>query len=241
MKRAILAAMSGVLLLITPAIADEAQNDFAPGRLSLNATGEVRGAPDIATLNAGVVSEGDTAKAALADNRTRMNGVFRALRAAGVKDKDMQTSGLNVSPIYRTVKVPVSSSSERRISGYRVNNQVTAVVRDLQNLGPAIDALVESGANNIGGVTFGLSNQDKALDEARKEAVKVLMAKAKLYADATGFQVGRIVNMSENSGYSPRPMMSMARTMSSEAAPTPIAAGEVSTRVTVNATFEIKQ
>lgn len=240
MLRAILAAIGGILLMMTPAQAADTQSDFAPGRLNLNATGIVRDAPDIATLNAGVVSEGQTAKAALADNRTRMNGVFKALHAAGVKDKDMQTSGLNVSPVYAPYN-KVSPSSSRRITGYRVHNQVTAVVRDMQNLGPAIDVMVESGANNIGGVTFGLSNQNEALNEARVEAVKALMAKAKLYADAAGFKVGRLVNMSESGGYAPRPMVSMARSMAADSAPTPIAAGEVSTQVTVNAIFEIEQ
>lgn len=234
----ILALLSALSLgLAAPACAQDTKsgND---GKLYLDAIGEVSGTPDIATISAGVVSEADTANMALADNRKAMNGVFTALKAAGVKAKDMQTSGLQVNPIYAPYKQGVRQ--EQRITGYRVSNQVRATVRDLGGLGAAIDALVSSGANTIGGINFGLSNADAALKQARQKAIAQLLDKADLYARAARVNLGPVLELREQSSGRPMPNMAFARMASmDQAAPTPIAPGQVSTSVTVSATFAI--
>ena len=223
------------LLLTPPACAGPlgAKND---GKLYLSAVGEVSGAPDMASINAGVISEASTANAALASNRKQMNGVFAALKAAGVKTKDIQTSGLNVNPIYAPYKQGVRP--EQRITGYRVSNQVRAIVRDLDGLGGAIDALVKAGANTINGIFFGLSDAQNAKDKARKAALVRLLAKAELYAQNAHVQLGPILELREQSSGAPRPEMTFAR-MNMAADATPIAAGQVSTRITVSAIFKI--
>ncbi len=222
------------LALTSPACAEQSDG----GKLYLQAVGEVSGTPDLANIGAGVVSESNTAMAALASNRKQMNGVFAALKSAGVKERDIQTSGLNVNPIYSPYKQGVRQ--EQRITGYRVSNQVSAVVRDLGGLGPAIDALVSSGANTIGGISFGLSNAKSAKDKARKKAIAELLAKANLYAQSAHVRLGPIQELREQSTGGPVPRMAYAR-MDSAASngPTPIAAGQVSTRITVSATFAI--
>jgi len=240
MRNVIFLMIGAALLFAGPAYTAD-QHDTV-GRLSLSATGTVDAVPDLATLNAGVVTEAKTAGEALANNRVRMNGVFKALKAAGIKPKDMQTSGLNVSPIYTSY----SSSQPRnepRITGYRASNQVMAIVRDLDGLGAAIDAMVSAGANNIGGISFGLENQQASLNQARKNAMAKLMAKAKLYAEAGGFQVGDIISISESGGYRPQPKANFARmeSVSFDSAPSPIAAGEVTSSITVQAVFKIEQ
>ncbi len=230
-------ALIGALLLLPPMAAAE-DNPFQAGRLSLNATGTVRTAPDMARLNAGVTTTAKTAKAALRSNRGRMNAVFKALKNAGIKERDIKTSNLNVSPIYAPYSNTTPRDQQQRITGYTASNQVVAVVHNLDTLGSAIDALVESGANNIGGISFGLEDQQSALSQARKQAIENVMDKAEVYAKATGFEIGAIVNMSESGGYRPQQQMAYARM---ESAPTPIAAGQLNSSITVNVTFEIKQ
>ncbi len=234
-----LLSLIGILTLIftPPACAEQSGADKG-GKLILNATGEVTGTPDLARISAGVISEAENAKLALASNRKQMNDVFAALKAAGVKEKDIQTTGINVNPVYAPYRA--NSGNRQRITGYRVTNQVRATVRKLDGLGEAIDALVDSGANSIGGISFGLSRADEAQDEARKKAIKALLAKAELYAQNAGVQLGQILEMREQSYGGPRPEITMARmSMAADSAPTPVAAGQVSTRITVSATFEI--
>lgn len=205
--------------------------------LSLSAEGSVTAAPDQATVSLGVVTEGQTAEAAMRANATRMNGLIQALRRAGVAERDIQTTGLSVNPQY-----VYNPNEQPRITGYQANNQVTARVRDLNNLGRTLDAAVAAGGNTLNGVSFGLQNPEAALNDARRSAMTEARARAALYAAASGLSIHRIISISEGGGYTPpMPMPMMARAMDmAEGAPTPVAPGEVRTQVQVNVVFELR-
>ena len=64
--------------------------------INVSAEARIDRAPDIAFVTAGVTEERATAKEAMAAQASAMNGVFEALRAAGIADRDMQTSGLSL-------------------------------------------------------------------------------------------------------------------------------------------------
>ena len=164
-----------------------------------------------------------------------MNQVIAALKKGGIADRDIQTSGLNLNPQY-----VYQENLPPKLTGYQASNQVTIVVRDLTKLGQAVDAVVNAGANTVGGISFGLQNSDAANDAARLEAVKALQAKANLYANAMGYRVSRLVTLSEGGGYSPpSPMPMMAMASRDKAESTPVEAGELKVRIDVNATFEL--
>ena len=204
--------------------------------LNLSAYGEVRVAPDMATITLGVQNEEMTAAGALKANGARMNQVIAALKKAGIADRDIQTSNLNVNPQYA-----YEQNQPPKFTGYQVSNQVTVVVRDLNKLGQAVDATVSAGANTVGGVSFGLQNPDAAENAARLEAVKALQAKADLYAKATGYKIVRMVSLGEGGGYTPAPqpvpMFAMAKREMADS--TAIAGGELKVRIDVSATYEV--
>ena len=56
--------------------------------------------PDIAIITAGVVTRSATAGARFSRPPTRMNRVVAALKRAGVEDRDIQTSNINLNPEY---------------------------------------------------------------------------------------------------------------------------------------------
>jgi uncharacterized protein YggE len=190
----------------------------------------------MASISLGVMTEGKTAAEALAANATRMTAVMATLKSAGFAEKDIQTSNLSVNPQYRYVEnqAPV-------LIGYQVSNQVTVVVRDLKKLGAAVDATVNAGANQVNGISFGLSDPSAAENVAREAAVRALTAKAELYARATGYRLLRLVTLSEGGGYAPQPPMPMvAMAMRSEAkGASPVSAGELSVRVDITAVYEL--
>ncbi|AWM76973.1 SIMPL domain-containing protein [Phenylobacterium parvum] len=209
-----------------------------PATLTLSAEGVSRLAPDMASVSLGVVTEAPTAGEALRLNSERMTRVMAALKKAGLADRDLQTSGLSISPQY---DYPNGRPPELR--GYQAANQVTATVRDLARLGPVIDATVSAGANSAGQVSFGLSNPLAAENAAREAAVKALNAKADLYARATGHRGVRLTALSEG-GFvpQPRPMMkayAMAAPMADAAPPPPVAPGELNLSITVSGVFEM--
>ena len=222
----------------TPEAARDAAPRMEPGKLFLNATGEVRAAPDMARVTAGVVAEAATASEAMADQRERMTAVMAALEEAGVAASDIQTTGLDLSPVYASYNRNQDENQGPRITGYRASNRVTVIARDLSLVGPTLDALVEVGANTIDGVSFDIEESDTLLNEARRDAVAKLRDRAELYADAAGLNIGRILEMSESQNYRPVERMEMSRALTADAA-TPVSGGELTISVTVNATFEI--
>ncbi len=208
---------------------------FRASTLNLSAYGETRVAPDMASINLGVLTEAKTAAEALAANAVRMNAVMASLKKAGIAEKDVQTSNLSVNPQYR-----YQENLPPVLTGYQVSNQATVTVRDLKRLGAAVDATVNAGANQVNGISFGITDATAAENAAREAAVKALTAKTELYARATGYRVLRLVSLSEGGGYTPRPPVPMEMLQSSRMkSDTPVSAGELSVRIDVTGLYEL--
>jgi uncharacterized protein len=231
-------------LLADPSFAQTAvnPNSIQPETtLSITANGDVTRQPDIAWITAGVQNEAKTAREAVAANARDMAGVMSALKAAGIADKDVQTSNFSLNPRYDYVKEG-STSGRQVLAGYTVSNQVTAKVSKLDALGATLDALVSAGGNTIHGIRFALDNDKPAIDEARRQAMQAAVQRANLYAEAAGYKVTRIVSINESSqSFEPQPKVFMARAMAAEASPTPIASGELTFSASVTVLFELKK
>ncbi len=227
---------------MTTASAVRAQDDgaaiFHATTLNLSATGEVKAAPDQATITLGVKTSGKTAAQAMAANRDRMASTIAALTAEGIQKKDIQTSNLSLSAQYA-----YEPNQSPRLTGYEANDDVTVVVHDVTRVGAAVDAVTAGGTNQISGVAFGLTDPQPMMDEARRAAVKTLRARAELYAQAAGLRVIRLVNLAEGSADQPivrraMPMMAMAKMA---AAPTPVEPGQLDIDVQLTAVYELGQ
>jgi uncharacterized protein YggE len=232
---ALILAASAAPMAMAQAAPPVADTMFRATTLNLAASGEVKAAPDMASINLGVMTEAKTAQGAMQANAARMTEVMAALRKAGIAAKDIQTSGLNLSAQY-----VYEQNVAPRLTGYQASNQVTVIVHDLTKLGAAVDATVSAGANQVNGISFGLNDPTTAENAARQDAVKALQAKADLYAKATGYRIGRLVSLSEGGGYTPRPPMPMVAYASKrEAMDTPVSAGELNVRIEVSGLYEL--
>lgn len=205
--------------------------------LSISAEGSVNREPDIAFLNAGVQTQAQTAQAAMSANSAAMNGVFDALAGADIDRRDMQTSNFSLQPQYDYSN---RDNGQPRLTGYQASNQLTVKVRDLDTLGETMDALVSAGGNTFSGLNFALEDDRAAKNAARDLAMKEAIARAELYAAASGYEVARVVTISESGGMRPQPMQMMAEARAMDRA-TPIASGEVGYSVTVNVVFELRK
>lgn len=204
--------------------------------LSVSAEGLSEGRPDMAIINLGVTTEGQTAAAALAENARRMTALTAALRRAGVAERDIQTSNVSVYPQQQYVE-----GQQPRITGYQANNSVTAKVRRIDTTGRVIDAAVGAGGNTVNGVSFTYQDPDAQLDAARRDAIAEARRRAELYANALGMRVHRIVAVQEGGGFSPpMPVPMMAERMAAQDASTPISPGQIETRVSVSVSFELR-
>ena len=203
--------------------------------LSVSAQAEARRVPDVATLSAGVVTQAADANAAMRANATQMDKVMAAIKAAGIAERDIRTSGISLNPQYKYVE-----NQSPTITGYQASNTVDLKVRDVARLGKVLDALVASGANQVNGPNFEIDQPEPVYDQARRDALQKAQARAEMYAKALGLKVRRIVSISEGGGYRPpmpMPMMAMARAKNES--DTSVAPGETTLTANLDVVFEL--
>lgn len=225
---------------IPASVSAQAQAPMPPitgTRLEITATGEVTRVPDVAVISAGVVTRQSTATAAIQENSARMDRVLAALKRAGIAERDVQTSALNLNPEYR-----YQENQPPQLVGYTASNQVSIRFRDIRNSGKILDTLVAEGANQINGPNLTIDKQEAALDEARQQAIANGQARAELYARSLGKRVARVVSVSEGGGnYSPPPPMPvmMQARMGGEA-DMKVVPGEQKLQVSVSMVFDLQ-
>jgi len=221
------AAVTAGSLLATPALAQT----VPPAMISVTGEATVSVPPDLAAIDGGVATEAKTAREASEANNAAMGKVLLALKAAGIDEKDIQTSRLSLQP-QNAPNRPGPSA----IVGYRASNRVTIRLRDVTKLANVIDTLVGAGANDIGGINFMVSQASKLLDQARERAISDARRKAEIYAKAAGVTLGSPLSISEEGSPGPMPY----RKMSAGIAAAPVAQGEETLNVTVNVSWAIK-
>ncbi|WP_066799840.1 SIMPL domain-containing protein [Sphingomonas soli] len=233
------ACIGGAILAASalPAAAQEVRLAAVDGTvLEVSAEGVSTRVPDVAVIQAGVVTQATTAAAAMAQNSTRMAAVLAALRGAGVAERDMQTASISLSPQYR-----YENNQPPVLTGYQASNQVSIRFRDIAKSGAILDTLVKQGANNISGPNLTVDKPEAALDEARTDAIARARARATLYANAAGLRVDRILTISENGAMPPpMPVMAFRAGKAESAADTQVVAGEQQLSVTLSVRFLLK-
>ena len=200
----------------------------------------VRSAPDVAIVNAGVMTRAATAREAIQQNANQMDRLVKRMRELGIASKDIQTSNFNLSPNYEYDR----ETGQQTFNGYNVNNQVTVKLRKLDRAGEVLDALVQAGANNIYGPNFTLEDDAQAKETARKNAFERGFAQARQFARMAGYSDVRLLSVSETmQGYGPVPEAAIVVTASrsSADASTPIEPGEVGIGVMLGMKFEMTQ
>lgn len=240
MIRTVLATSAA--LLTVAALPAAAQQEMRPVLLDgtvldVSATGISTRVPDLAVIQAGVVTQAATAAEAMQQNSARMTKVLAALRKAGIAERDIQTATIGLSPQYR-----YAQNEPPVITGYQASNQVSVRFRDVAKSGTILDTLVREGANNISGPELTVDKPAGALDEARVDAVTKARARAELYARAAGLKVDRILAISEGGALPnpPMPVMMMRVAAAPMADKTEVAAGERELNVTVTVRFLLK-
>jgi uncharacterized protein len=201
--------------------------------ITVGGRADVAGTPDTLRLDLSVVVTAPSVSKALAKANGSADAVQKSLLASGVAKKDLQTSGLNISPDYEF------SNGTSRLKGYQVSESVIAKLRDLGRAGDAIGKAVGVGGNavRVNGISLDLEDTGVLVSQARDRAFADARTKAEQYARAAGRSLGEVVSIAENvSTPSPTPMpFAAADSASRELAKVPIQPGsqDVSVGVTV--------
>jgi hypothetical protein len=205
--------------------------DRAREGVLVSATGEVLGVPDTLRADFAVATTAATVDEALNQANAAMTRMQDALASGGVAKADLQTSDVG---IYST------HGKQGAITGYAVNEGLTARIRTISEAGSLIAAGVAAGgdAARLLGVSFEIEKDDALVAEARRKAFADAQAKAELYADESGQTLGQVVSVTETlPDYGP---VDLQRAESSLASAVPIEPGRQPSVVTVTVEWSFR-
>lgn len=162
-------------------------------------------APDRAILRFGVSTERPTAAAAAADNARTMEAILAELRAMGVADADVQTLGVSLAPV--STEERDAKGKPKTVQTFRASNSLAVNVSPPEKAGDIVGRVIDKGANSLDGVDYDHSDLTKKRDELRAKAVKDAERRARIYAEAAGLRLARVIEIRPVDETAPIPMM----------------------------------
>ncbi len=207
--------------------------------IKVEGEGVVSVTPDEAEISFAVITSDESSEVALNENNINADRLITFLKEEGVEEKNIQTAGVNVNPVYDRSS---DFTSERRIIRYEVSNRVDVKIEDIDKVGGILDGGVRAGANSVSNLRFSISDEESVKNNAREEAIKDARERAEEIASALGVKIGRVMDFSESRGYTPiyRSMMMDSMEMAEDVPETPIQPGEDEVKASVVVEFEIK-
>ncbi len=162
-------------------------------KLTVQGTGLATGTPDTLTIDITISTTNATAQAALAENNNEATAVIAAFAAGGVTKQNIQTTGLSVQPNY------TFTNGTEVLTGYGVNNTVTAMVTNLASAGNVIDAVSDAAGNagQINSVSYSIKDPRELENQARTDAVHQAVGHAQTMAASAGERLGSVCSLTD--------------------------------------------
>lgn len=233
-------SLAVVLVLASAAMSAQQAVD---NRRTISVSGEAKAyfEPNRALISVGVETEGKNTIDIKKENDERVQRLMKAFTKAGVKRTDIQTSNLDIQPVYEY------NSGKRNFVKYTMRNTVTVTVRELDNVSNVINYAIAEGGNVLNGLQFFVANAEMIRDSLRVEAVKVAKKKAVEIAAAVDMTVTKPISIEASSGGgSPYPVMmrqNMVNSMVAEDASmseTEVSGGQIVIKANVSVIFEME-
>jgi len=232
----------GLFLLLAPAAAfAQAQTSTGPSpresEITASGRGEVRLAPDYAYVLIGITTQSPSAVQTASQNAAKVAATISALRALGLSERQIVTSGYNLTQTYEYPK-----NQPPRVNGFTARNTIRAEVRHLDDLGKAIDAAINAGATDVSSIQFLASNTEESRRTALSMAVQQARNDAETMARSAGGRLGQLIAISSTGILEPIAIRgaSLQNVLATESAgpPTPINPGELNVIASVLARRE---
>jgi uncharacterized protein YggE len=226
-----------VLLAGAPVAAQNAVQ--SPSRtLTVSAGADVAAVPDRAVVQLGVQTRASNAQMAMAQNNTLMAQVIAALKQLGIPDNQLQTSSVSLTPVYSSPP-PQNPPVEPQLIGFDASNIVIAQLTDLTKVGPAIDAAVGAGANQIQSIAFQVANDEPYRLTALQQAGALARAKAQALATGLGVTIGDVDAAVEGS-FTATPVYNGGVAAPSASPAVPVLPGQIILHTDIQVRFTLK-
>lgn len=167
----------------------------------LNIAETLRTPPDEASITVGTQARAPTAVAAVAANRAKTERLLATIRGSGLRERDIQTQGIQLQPEYDYVQDPGSRGGRQVFRGYLASNSIQLKTRDIPRLASLLDTLTAAGADSVYGPNFSIADPLPLRSEARRRALVRGAAEALEYARAQGFARVTLLSVEEGTSY----------------------------------------
>jgi uncharacterized protein YggE len=161
----------------------------------------LRTPPDEASIQVGTQARAATAVAATAANKEKTERLLATIRRAGLRERDIQTQGIQLQPEYDYVQEPGTRSGRQVFRGYVASNTIQLKTRDLPRLTVLLDTLTAAGADTVYGPNFSISDPILLRREARVRGLARGEAEAMEYARNRGFNSVALLSVEEGTSY----------------------------------------
>ena len=242
-------AMAAAQLAPAAGIAEMANTPL----IRVNIAESLRTPPDEASMTVGTQAKAPTATAAVAANKSKTEKLLATIRAAGIRERDIQTQGIQLQPDYRWDNVP-NGQGRQTLVGYIASNSVQIKTRNIDSLTSLLDALTTAGADTVYGPNFGISDPSPLRKEARVRAMARGKDEATEYARNNGYTSVRLLSVEEGSSYRGSDVIVTGSRIISPMAPPPppppaperdgggiVAPGQLETSVSLNLLYRMER
>ena len=145
---------------------------------------------------------------------------------------------------FQTSYVSLYKDDYNKLNKYRVVQNINIKLEDISKYDNLMNAIFDAGVNRIDGISFGVKNKEKLLQEARVAAIDDARKKALLYAVSLDQNIGKAIQIKEvNSHFNDiQPVERMSKM--SLGSPTngndnTLAVGKIAIEAQVNVAFEL--
>ena len=249
-------ALSAVLMQSEMALAQQAPaasiSEMASTPLvRVNIAESLRTPPDEASMTVGTQAKASTATEAVAANKIKTEKLLATIRAAGIRERDIQTQGIQLQPDYRWDNVP-GGQGRQTLIGYIASNSVQIKTRNIDTLTSLLDALATAGADSVYGPNFSISDPAPLRREARVRAMTRGQSEATEYARNNGYKTVRLLSVEEGTSYRGTEVIVSGSRISPVAPPPPpppaperdggvVAPGQLETGVSLNLLYRMER
>jgi uncharacterized protein YggE len=166
----------------------------------VNIAESLRTPPDEASMTVGTQAKAPTATEAVAANKVKTEKLLATIRAAGIRERDIQTQGIQLQPDYRWDNQP-NGRGQQTLIGYIAGNSVLIKTRNIDKLTSLLDTLTAAGVDSVYGPNFAISDPAPLRREARIRAMARGQAEATEYARNNGYNSVRLLSVEEGVSY----------------------------------------
>jgi len=213
-----------VTLLSQPVLAEAQTGIHVTGRA------KVAVVPDMVRMTLQVSSQAKTAVAVKQQIDDVTTAVLKLTDEYKIARRDVTAAVVNLSPNYQY------NNNRRTVDGMQGSRTISVTLKNLDNYGDFMNAALESGINNISGVTLDTSTRAKLEDEALDLAIADARQRAMHVAKQFDVTLGPVKNVHVQAGHA-QPMVRQARLAS--ASSEDFSGGEIDIQRDVQATFAI--